>query len=184
MFNVDSILEEIRKCKLPTESQIKKLCKKAVEILFEESNVQPVNAPVTVVGDIHGQFYDVLHLFSLGQEPPDTNYILIGDFVDRGYHSVETMVLLFCFKVKYPSHITLLRGNHECREVTTHYGFYDEVRNKFGNTNVWEYFMDAFNFLPVGAIIEGWVLCIHGGLSPSIKTLDQIRAFDRKVEIS
>jgi hypothetical protein len=108
---------------------------------------------VTIVGDVHGQFYDVLHLFEIGKEPPETSYVMIGDFVDRGYHSVETITLLFCLKLKYPSHVTLLRGNHECREVTMHYGFFDEIKRKYGNTKVWEYYTEAFNYLPVGAII-------------------------------
>jgi len=82
---------------------------------MEESNVAPVRSPVTVCGDIHGQFYDLLELFRVGDEIPKTNYIFIGDFVDRGYNSVETLEYLICLKIKYPQHITLLRGNHESR---------------------------------------------------------------------
>ena len=87
--------------------------------------MQPVEAPVTIVGDVHGQFYDVLEMFRIGGELPDTRYVMIGDFVDRGYHSVETITLLFCYKIKYPDKLTLLRGNHECRNITLTYGFYD-----------------------------------------------------------
>ena len=94
---------------------MRRCCEKCKELLIEESNVQPVSAPVTVCGDIHGQFYDLQELFRIGGRIPDTNYIFIGDFVDRGYNSVETFEYLMCLKIKYPSHITLLRGNHESR---------------------------------------------------------------------
>lgn len=115
---------------------------------------------------------------------------MIGDFVDRGYNSVETISLLFCLKLKYPTLLTLLRGNHECRNITTMYGFFDEISRKYGNNNVWKYFNDTFDYLPLGAIIEGTsgdnlgkILCIHGGLSPKLKTIDQMRAINRKIEI-
>lgn len=123
--------------------------------MLEESNIQPVRAPVLVAGDVHGQFYDVLEMFRVGGDVRDSQYIMIGDFVDRGYNSVETISLLFLLKVKYPDRITLLRGNHECRNTTMVYGFFDEVTRKYGNSNVWRYFNDTFDFLPLGAIIEG-----------------------------
>jgi len=151
--------------------------------LIEESNVQPVSAPVTVCGDIHGQFYDLLELFRTGGEVPDTNYIFIGDFVDRGYNSVKTFELLLCLKLKYPGNVTLLRGNHESRQITLVYGFFDEIVRKYGNANPWKYCTDVFDYLGLAAIIEGKILCIHGGLSPDIKTLDHIRTIERKVEI-
>src|ERR1700733_14426870 len=97
-----------------------------------------------VAGDVHGQYYDVLEMFRIGGEVPTSQYVMIGDFVDRGYNSVETITLLFCLKVKYPDSITLLRGNHECRNITRMYGFFDEVSRKYGNSNVWNFFNDAF----------------------------------------
>jgi hypothetical protein len=111
-MDIDQCLEQIKKCKPLPESQIKKLCRKVKEIFLEESNIQPIKAPVMVAGDVHGQFYDVLEMFSVGGEIPNSQYVMIGDFVDRGYNSVETITLLFCLKVKYPTMITLLRGNH------------------------------------------------------------------------
>lgn len=92
--------------------------KKAKEILSKESNVQSVRAPVTVCGDIHGQFHDLMELFKIGGKIPDTNYLFMGDYVDRGYYSVETVSLLISYKVRYPSRIFLTRGNHESRQIT------------------------------------------------------------------
>ena len=107
----------------------------------------------------------------------------MGDYVDRGYNSVETFQLLMILKIKYPAHITLLRGNHETRQITTVYGFYDENMRKYGNANAWKYSMDVFDHLGIGAVVEGKIFCIHGGLSPDIKTLDQIRLFERRMEV-
>ena len=102
----------------PAPPQVKSLCDKAREILIEESNVQPVKCPVTVCGDIHGQFHDLIELFRIGGNSPDTNYLFMGDFVDRGYHSVETVTLLVALKVRFRDRITILRGNHESRQIT------------------------------------------------------------------
>jgi serine/threonine-protein phosphatase 2A catalytic subunit len=107
----------------------------------------------------------------------------LGDYVDRGYYSVETVTLLVCLKIRYPQRITILRGNHESRQITQVYGFYDECLRKYGNANVWKYFTDLFDFLPLTALIENQIFCLHGGLSPSIDTLDNIRALDRIQEV-
>lgn len=183
-MNIDKMIDTLRKdrCPLP-ERDLRLLCERVKEILIEENNVQPVRTPVTVCGDIHGQFFDLLELFRTGGEIPNTNYIFIGDFVDRGFNSVETFELLLCLKLKYPNLITLLRGNHESRQITSVYGFYDEILRKYGNTNPWKYCTELFDYLTIAAVIDGKVLCIHGGLSPDIKTLDQIRTIERKTEI-
>src|SRR3954468_6630072 len=111
-------------CKYLPETEIKSICEKAVEILSKEENVQHVQAPVTICGDVHGQFHDLIELFRIGGLCPDTNYLFMGDYVDRGYYSVETVSLLIALKVRYPSRIFLTRGNHESRQVTQVYGFY------------------------------------------------------------
>ncbi|KAI9099539.1 Metallo-dependent phosphatase-like protein [Phlyctochytrium arcticum] len=195
-------LETVKKCQYLPEPAIKKLCDMVKELLMEESNIQPVHAPVTVCGDIHGQFYDLLELFRVGGEIPNTSYIFMGDFVDRGYYSLETFTLLIALKARYPDKITLLRGNHESRQITQVYGFYgelnsaqmmycqllmspllDECQTKYGNANVWKYCCSVFDYLTLAAIVDGRVLCVHGGLSPDVRTLDQIRTIQRCQEI-
>lgn len=182
-MNIEQYIQTLKDGSCLAERDLRMVCERVKEILIEESNVQPVSAPVTVCGDIHGQFYDLLELFRAGGEIPKTNYIFIGDFVDRGYNSVETFELLLCLKLKYPANITLLRGNHESRQITLVYGFFDEIVRKYGNANPWKYCTDVFDYLGLAAIIEGKILCIHGGLSPDIKTLDNIRTIERKIEI-
>ena len=120
-----------------------------------------------------------MELFKIGGKPPDTNYLFMGDYVDRGYHSVESVTLLTALKVRYKDRVTILRGNHESRQITQVYGFYDECSRKYGNANVWKYFTDLFDYLPLTALIESQFFCLHGGLSPSIDTLDHIRQLDR-----
>lgn len=183
--DLDRFLDQLmsENCKPLSEDEVKTLCDKAREILMEESNVQGVACPVTVCGDIHGQFHDLLELFRIGGTCPDTNYLFMGDYVDRGYYSVETVTALVCLKVRYPHRVTILRGNHESRQITQVYGFYDECLRKYGNANVWKNFTDMFDYLPLTALVENTIFCLHGGLSPSIDTLDQIRALDRVQEV-
>mmetsp|Transcript_1777 Transcript_1777/g.6033 ORF Transcript_1777/g.6033 Transcript_1777/m.6033 type:complete len:319 (+) Transcript_1777:66-1022(+) len=181
--DLDKMIETLRRCEVLTESEVKLLCNKAMEILVEESNVQKIDAPVTICGDIHGQFYDLKELFMVGGECPQTNYLFMGDFVDRGFYSVETFLLLLALKVRYPDRIFLIRGNHESRQITQVYGFYDECLRKYGSVNVWRYCTDIFDYLSLSALVENNVLCVHGGLSPTITTVDQIRTIDRKQEV-
>uniref|UniRef100_K3X097 Serine/threonine-protein phosphatase n=1 Tax=Globisporangium ultimum (strain ATCC 200006 / CBS 805.95 / DAOM BR144) TaxID=431595 RepID=K3X097_GLOUD len=176
-------IESLRSGKLLSELELKQVCEIVKQLLIEESNVVAVSSPVTVCGDIHGQFFDLLELFRCGGEVPNTNYIFMGDFVDRGHNSVETFELLLCLKAQYPDRITLLRGNHECRQITQVYGFYEECVRKYGNANPWKYCTDVFDYLNLAAVIDGRVLCVHGGLSPEIRTLDQIRTIERQQEI-
>merc|ERR550537_1410239 len=181
--DLDEQIERLKKCEYLKEGEVKALCARAREILNEEANVQLVDSPVTICGDIHGQFYDLLELFKVGGECPCTNYLFLGDFVDRGYYSVETFLLLLALKVRYPARITLIRGNHESRQITQVYGFYDECLRKYGSANVWKCCTDVFDYFSLSAIIEGTVFCVHGGLSPSITTLDQILIIDRRQEV-
>ncbi|KAL2265224.1 hypothetical protein VTJ83DRAFT_6324 [Remersonia thermophila] len=253
---LDEWLEEAKQCHYLPENVMKQLCEMVKEVLMEESNIQPVVTPVTICGDIHGQFYDLLELFrvaggmpgesnvqapmtattvidaddinplfpdfshlkelkkgkpsgairegdaaadpaaddeegSTHKPPPadgaaqsvDTRFVFLGDFVDRGYFSLETFTLLMCLKAKYPDRIVLVRGNHESRQITQVYGFYEECQQKYGNASVWKACCQVFDFLVLAAIVDGSVLCVHGGLSPEIRTIDQVRVVARAQEI-
>ncbi|KAK9897262.1 serine/threonine protein phosphatase [Cystobasidium minutum MCA 4210] len=181
--DLDRQIEQLRRCEYISEPQVKELCLKAREILIEEANVQAVDSPVTICGDIHGQFHDLMELFKVGGPCPDTNYLFMGDFVDRGFYSVETFLLLLALKVRYPDRITLIRGNHESRQITQVYGFYEECQRKYGSASVWRHCCEVFDYLALGALVDGRVFCVHGGLSPNIHSIDQIRLLDRKQEV-
>ncbi|ODQ81851.1 hypothetical protein BABINDRAFT_45736 [Babjeviella inositovora NRRL Y-12698] len=185
MLDLDKIIQDVKECRHVAEQDVLELCLKATELLLDEANVQFVDTPVTVCGDIHGQLHDLLTLFKTGGECPDTRYLFLGDFVDRGFYSLESFLLLLCLKVRYPDRMTLIRGNHESRQITQVYGFYDECVRKYGSANVWRYCCEVFDYLSLGALIggAGGVFCIHGGLSPDIDAINQIRLLDRKQEV-
>ena len=181
--DLEAWLEKLNQGTPLTEPEVKTLTELARDRLLQESNVQPVQAPVTICGDIHGQWHDLMELFRIGGAAPDTNYLFMGDYVDRGYYSVETVSLLVCLKVRYPDRVYILRGNHESRQITQVYGFYDECVRKYGSANVWKMFTDLFDFFPLTACVDNTFFCLHGGLSPSIDTLDHIRQLDRVQEV-
>lgn len=181
--DADHWIEQLLECKHLPEADMKLLCATVRAMLVEESNIQPVSSPVTICGDLHGQFWDLKELLRKGGMVPGTAYIFMGDFVDRGHYSLETVSLLFALKARYPDKVTLLRGNHESRQITQVYGFYDECQQKYGSSAVWKACCNVFDYLNLAAIIDGETLCVHGGLSPDIRTLDQIRVLSRAQEI-
>ncbi len=141
-----------------------------------------LEAPIKIVGDIHGQYYDLLRLFEFGGFPPDANYLFLGDYVDRGKQSLETICLLLAYKIKYPENFFLLRGNHECAAINRIYGFYDECKRRY-NIKLWKTFTDCFNCLPVAAVVDEKIFCVHGGLSPEHHSMDQIRRLMRPTDV-
>ena len=105
-----------------------------------------------------------MELFQIGGRAPETNYLFLGDYVDRGYDSVETVCTVIAMKARWPDRVTLLRGNHESRPTATQvYGFYDECLRKYSNANVWKYITDMFDHLPLAATVENEIFCPHGG---------------------
>ncbi|KAJ8752509.1 hypothetical protein K2173_004797 [Erythroxylum novogranatense] len=165
-----------------SESEIRQLCVKARQIFLSQPNLLELKAPIRICGDIHGQYQDLLRLFEYGGYPPSANYLFLGDYVDRGKQSLETICLLLAYKIRYPDKIYLLRGNHEDAKINRIYGFYDECKRRF-NVRLWKIFTDCFNCLPVAALVDEKILCMHGGLSPEMETLDQIKEISRPTEI-
>jgi serine/threonine-protein phosphatase 2A catalytic subunit len=166
-----------------SENYAKKICDKCKEILLLESNIKSVYCPVVVIGDIHGQIYDLIKCFKISGTMPNSNFLLLGDYVDRGFYSVETIIMITEIKIKYPHKMTIIRGNHESRQITQVYGFYDECFRKYGNIRVWQIFTDLFDCLPIAAIIENKIFCVHAGLSPALKKLDDLRKLHRFEEV-
>ncbi|XP_050354478.1 serine/threonine-protein phosphatase 5 [Nymphalis io] len=140
----------------------------------------PDDKKFTVCGDIHGQFYDLMNIFKLNGLPSDTNpYLFNGDFVDRGSFSVECIFTLFSFKLLYPDHFFMSRGNHETRDMNRAYGFRGEVTSKY-TSQMADLFTELYNWLPLAHCINNRVLVMHGGLfSKDDVTLDDIRNVDR-----
>ncbi|KAF3793881.1 Serine/threonine-protein phosphatase [Nymphaea thermarum] len=164
------------------ESEILQLCYASKDIFLSQPNLLELEAPINICGDIHGQYADLLRLFEYGGYPPRANYLFLGDYVDRGKQSIETICLLLAYKIKYPENFFLLRGNHECASINRIYGFYDECKRRF-SVRLWRTFTDCFNCLPVAAIIDDKILCMHGGLSPEMESLEQIKTIERPIDV-
>ncbi|EEQ36507.1 putative serine threonine-phosphatase PP-Z1 [Clavispora lusitaniae] len=162
--------------------EISLICAKAREIFLSQPSLLELSSPVKVVGDVHGQYSDLIRIFTKCGFPPSTNYLFLGDYVDRGKQSLETILLLLCYKIKYPENFFLLRGNHECANVTRVYGFYDECKRRC-NIKTWKLFIDTFNTLPIAAIVAGKIFCVHGGLSPVLNSMDEIRNIARPTDV-
>lgn len=148
---------------LINESEIIKLCDLVLEVFQSQNILLNLIPPVTVCGDIHGQFTDLLKIFEKCGSPDEVNYLFLGDYVDRGPSSIATLCLLFAYKCKYPTNFFLLRGNHESEAVNKDFGFYRECVESYSKS-LWEKFNSTFKYMPVAATINNRILCIHAGI--------------------
>ncbi|XP_054271147.1 serine/threonine-protein phosphatase alpha-2 isoform-like [Macrosteles quadrilineatus] len=162
--------------------EVRYIIAKSRKIFISQPMLLELDAPLKVCGDIHGQYDDLLRIFAVGGFPPNVNYLFLGDYVDRGQQSIETICLLMCYKIKYPENFFLLRGNHECASINRVYGFFDECKRKY-NLKLWKLFCECFNCMPVAAIIDEKIFCCHGGLSPDLKSMETIRQIGRPTEV-
>jgi len=160
------------------ESDVESITTTARSLFMTQPMFLELEPPIKIVGDIHGQYYDLLRLFEYGGYPPDANYLFLGDYVDRGKQSIESICLLLSYKIKYCENFFILRGNHECASINRIYGFYDECKRRY-TPRLWKRFTDCFNCLPVAAIVAEKIFCMHGGLSPEFKNFDQIKKLAR-----
>jgi len=189
-FNLDNLLERlvaargervIRPVEMK-EAELHALCQKTADLFKEQPMLLELAAPVKIVGDVHGQYYDLLRLFEFAGFPPESNYLFLGDYVDRGKQSIETVVLCMAYKLKYPENFFMLRGNHECASINRMYGFYDECKARY-SVKLWKAFNNAFNYMPLAAVVDDSIFCVHAGMSPELKSMDQIRSIERPTDI-
>eukprot|EP00814_Leptocylindrus_danicus_P013273 CAMPEP_0116037458 /NCGR_PEP_ID=MMETSP0321-20121206/22066_1 /TAXON_ID=163516 /ORGANISM="Leptocylindrus danicus var. danicus, Strain B650" /LENGTH=394 /DNA_ID=CAMNT_0003515667 /DNA_START=212 /DNA_END=1396 /DNA_ORIENTATION=- len=164
------------------ENEIRMLCMTVRPKLLDQPMLLELTAPLKICGDVHGQYTDLLRLFEYGGFPPQANYLFLGDYVDRGKQSLETICLLLSYKIKYPENFFILRGNHESAGINRIYGFYDECKRRY-SIKLWKIFSDTFNCLPISAIVDEKILCMHGGLSPEMRSLEQIAALPRPCDV-
>ncbi|SGZ39214.1 Serine/threonine-protein phosphatase PP1-2 [Hanseniaspora guilliermondii] len=178
--DVDNIIErllEVRGTKPGqqvqlAEHEIRFLCSEARAIFIKQPILLELEAPIKVC----------TQLFEYGGFPPEANYLFLGDYVDRGKQSLETICLLLAYKIKYPENFFILRGNHECASINRIYGFYDECKRRY-NIKLWKTFTDCFNCLPIAAVIDEKIFCMHGGLSPDLNQMEQIRKVMRPTDV-
>lgn len=192
VLNVDDCIERLRHLadkniyqkKFPFEKwEIELICMKAREVFLSQPSLLKLKSPTKVVGDVHGQFNDLLRILKLSGDPSETGYLFLGDYVDRGKQSLETITLLLLYKIKYSQTFFMLRGNHESSQVTKIYGFYDECKRRCGTSKVWKYYVDCFNSLPFAGIISDKIFCVHGGISPYLQDMSQIEKILRPTEV-
>ncbi|KDR84971.1 hypothetical protein GALMADRAFT_204590 [Galerina marginata CBS 339.88] len=190
-FDVDDMIQrlldvgytgKVSKSLCLKNTEITAICLAARDVFLSQPTLVELSPPVKIVGDVHGQYSDLIRLFEMCGFPPAANYLFLGDYVDRGKQSLETILLLLCYKIKYPENFFLLRGNHECANVTRVYGFYDECKRRC-NIKTWKTFIDVFNCLPIAAIVASKIFCVHGGLSPSLHTMEDIKRIQRPTDV-
>ncbi|CAD5229016.1 unnamed protein product [Bursaphelenchus okinawaensis] len=162
-----------------SEQEIQTLCGLAKEVFNSQPSLIEVDPPLVVCGDIHGQYSDLLRIYDKNGFPPEQNYLFLGDYVDRGRQNIETISLMFCYKIKYPENFFMLRGNHECPAINRVYGFFEECNRRYKSIRLWNVFQDTFNHMPLCGLIAGKILCMHGGLSPQLTSIDQLRTINR-----
>merc|ERR1712037_989298 len=154
-INIDNIIQrllEVRgsrpgKTVQMTEAEVRGLCLKSRELFLQQPILLELEAPIKICGDVHGQYYDLLRLFEYGGFPPDANYLFLGDYVDRGKQSLETICLLLAYKIKYPENFFILRDNHECASINRIYGFYDECKRRH-SVKLWKTLASPAPLLP------------------------------------
>ncbi|KAL7738262.1 hypothetical protein ACLKA6_006593 [Drosophila palustris] len=164
------------------KKDIQAICHDARQVFLSENMCLAVSAPIVVVGDVHGQFEDLLRILRIKGFPPMQRYLFLGDYVDRGKHSLETLTLLLCYKIRYPDCVFLLRGNHESQCLNQIYGFYDECKRRY-SAKLWKTFVDCYSCMPVAAVVSNRVFCCHGGLSPSLTSIQDINNLSRPTDI-
>ncbi|CAB57902.2 Serine/threonine-protein phosphatase [Caenorhabditis elegans] len=160
------------------DKQIYTILEKAESTLNPLPAMLQVEHPITIVGDIHGQLDALIRYFDAVGYPPKVKFLFLGDYVDRGAKSFEVSLLLFCYKIRYPHSVHLLRGNHECMKMNRLYGFYEELARKRGG-RMWRQYQNVFNELPLCARVGQRILCMHGGISQNCNSWESFKALKK-----
>lgn len=188
-YDLDGIIQRLwasrdnpKNKKVLHKNELKFLCVNALDVFKSQPVFLELIPPITICGDVHGQFFDLLRLFEAGGSPDIKNYLFLGDYVDRGEYSINTISLLFAYKIKYPNNFFLLRGNHESAPTNRDYGFKDECCELY-SASVWTLFNEVFEWMPITALINGRILCIHGGISPDLNSLSDLKAIPRPTDV-
>jgi serine/threonine-protein phosphatase PP1 catalytic subunit len=158
------------------------LCDQALPFLSADPMLLKLTAPITIVGDVHGQFTDLMQFLEKGGDPSTTRYLFLGDYVDRGPHSIETISVLLCLKILFPNNVFLLRGNHETIEISALYGFSEECERLY-STEIWAKFNELFRFLPLAAVVSNRIFCVHGGISKELHFASEIAEVERPLDV-
>jgi diadenosine tetraphosphatase ApaH/serine/threonine PP2A family protein phosphatase len=188
-FDVGPVMSAIENNEIVAEASVVSVLFKLMELLYDESNLLKLHSPITICGDIHGQFDDLLELFQCangGCSPPTElrhSFLFLGDYVDRGHHSLNTFLYLSCLKIRDPERFFMLRGNHESRQVSHVYGLYEETLLNYGHVQIWTICNEVFDLLPMGAVLDRRLFAVHGGLSPELPYVYMINAFDRQTDL-
>ncbi|EAY05874.1 Ser/Thr protein phosphatase, putative [Trichomonas vaginalis G3] len=181
-LDIDKLISWVSEGNPPEEEDVTALIDLVTPIFDSEPNLLKIQPPLKICGDSHGQLYDSLKMFELSPAAPDTRYLFLGDYVDRGAFSIELLTLLLAYKLKYPNDFFLLRGNHETIAVNSEYGFQAEIEAKYGKHTLFDKCNELFKSMPVAALVDNRLLCLHGGICPQLQTIEQIDEFDRHVE--
>lgn len=176
-LDLDHCIESLKSGRLLNYMEIKIVSEKAKQIFKEEQNIVKISPPLTICGNINSQFSNLLEIFKISGDIPETNYLFLGGYSS----SIEVISLLFCLKVRYPKRITLLRGLSEDFGYSQTCGFYEEAKRNYGNEEIFKIICEVFNYLPLAAIINNNIFCISGGLSPDFETMEEINKIDRFV---
>lgn len=178
------IAEKNRRLKLPIvqKALLQSLVSEAKDIFASEPIILSIPVPILVVGDIHGHMLDLLRILKENGLPPETSYLFLGDFIDRGEMSTEVMTLILTLKVLFPTDVFIVRGNHEFGTICDHKGFYDELYNIYNDNTVKDLFLSMFSYIPLAANAQGFALCVHGGIGPSWFFLEQLKDLKRPIE--
>ena len=159
-----------------------KLIKSAIQVFSHQETLIRVPTPATIVGDIHGNMSDLLHILQRFPHYKSESLLFLGDYVDRGAHSIAVITLLLALLCKYPKRVFLIRGNHEFSHVNRMYGFFSEIINTYFGDDLWDEFQTVFAWMPLAAVVGDKIFCVHGGLSPQLKGLHQIKDLARPIE--